>query len=187
MGGVLTWSNHGLPNVQPEPERLRNRLMAQILNVLASNRLQRTSHPSDPFKFESVSSGRELLNHLNSQGWQSFARIRTSVASFGLGASTRRDDQWLQIPLAVPYRTSLLDKTGEEIQALMPHSSLEMELQPPSGSPLLLQYYQGVEGLNGWAALNELHRPWQNDRSNGTVAYQATELKDEKLGETLDL
>ncbi|QNI53689.1 hypothetical protein SynBIOSE41_01168 [Synechococcus sp. BIOS-E4-1] len=187
MGGVLTWSNRGLPNVQTEAARLRNRLLAQILNVLGSNRMPRAGTASEPFSFESVSSGRELLNHLNSQGWQSCARIRTSVASFGLGASTRVEEQWLQIPLAVPYRTALVDATGEEIQALMPHSSLEMELQPPSGSPLLLQYYQGVEGLNGWAALNELHRPWQNDRSNGTVAYQATELRGEQLGETLDL
>ena len=187
MGGALTWSNHGLPNVQKDPERLRNRLLAQILNVLGSNRLQRANRASEPFRFEGVSSGRALLNHLNNQGWQACARIRTSVASFGLGASTRVEEQWLQIPLAVPYRTSLLDETGEEIQALMPHSSLEMELQPPSGSPLLLQYYQGIEGLNGWAALNELHRPWQNDRNNGTVAYQAAELRGEQLGETLDL
>ena len=187
MGGVLTWSNRGLSNLQAEPERLRNRLLAQILNVLGSNRLNGASRASEPFRFENVSSGRELLDHLNSKGWLCCARIRTSVASFGLGASTRMGEQWLQIPLAVPYRTSLLDETGEEIQALMPHSSLEMELQPPSGSPLLLQYYQGVEGLNGWAALNELHRPWQNDRNNGTVAYQATELRGAQLGETLNL
>ena len=187
MGGVLTWSNQGLPNAQDEPEQLRNRLFAQILNVLGSNRMQSAGNASEPFRFESVSSGRELLNHLNNQCWQCCARIRTSVASFGLGASTRMGEQWLQIPLAVPYRTSLLDETGEEIQALMPHSSLEMELQPPRGSPLLLQYYQGVEGLNGWAALNELHRPWQNDRNNGTVAYQATELRGAQLGETLNL
>ncbi len=187
MGGVLTWSNRGLSNLQAEPERLRNRLLAQILNVLGSNRLNGARHASEPFRFEGVGSGRELLNHLNNQGWKSCARIRTSVASFGLGASTRIGEHWLQIPLAVPYRTGLQDETGAEIQALMPHSSMEMELLPPSGSPLLVQYYQGVEGLNGWAALNELHRPWQNDRSNGTVAYQTTELRDEQLGETLDL
>tara|TARA_B100000482_G_scaffold102368_1_gene73725 strand:+ start:150 stop:1640 length:1491 start_codon:yes stop_codon:yes gene_type:complete len=187
MGGVLNWSNQGLPNAQDEPEQLRNRMVAQILNVLGSNRMQSAGHASAPFRFESVSSGRELLNHLNNQGWQCCARIRTSVASFGLGASIRIGEQWLQIPLGVPYRTGLLDETGEEIHALMPHSSLEMELLPPHGSPLLLQYYQGVEGLNGWAALNEQHRPWQNDRSNGTVAYQATELNGVQLEETLDL
>ena len=91
------------------------------------------------------------------------------------------------MPLAVPYRTGLLNADGEEIQALMPHCSLEMELQPPENSSLLLQYYQGVEGLNGWAALNELQRPWQNDRSNGTVNNPANEISGEQLGETLDL
>ncbi len=187
MGGVLTWRNQGLPNVQDEPERLRNRLLAQILNVLGSNRLDRSGNALEPFRFEGVSSSRKLLEQLHDQGWQSRARIRTSVASFGLGASTRIGDQWLQIPLAVPYRTGLLDSSGTEIQALMPHASLELELQPPDSPPVLLQYYQGVEGLNGWAALNELHRPWQNDRSNGSVAYPANELRGEQLGETLDL
>jgi hypothetical protein len=187
MGGVLTWSNRGLPSAQSEAERLRNRLLAQILNVLGSNRLNGAGRASEPFSFESARSGRDLLNHLTNQGWECRARIRASVASFGLGASTHIDQQWLQIPLAVPYRTGLVDATGEEIQALMPHCSVEMELQPPNNSPILLQYYQGAEGLNGWAALNELHRPWQNDRSNGTVAYQATELRGDQLGETLNL
>ena len=187
MGGVLTWSNCGLPNVQTEPERLRNRLLAQILNVLGSNRLNSKGSAFEPFRFEGVSRGGALLNHLNNQGWQCRARFRASVATFGLGASTRIGEQWTQIPLGMPYRTGLLDKKGEDIQALMPHCSLEMELQPPNGSPVLLQYYQGAEGLNGWAALNELHRPWQNDRSNGTVVYQATELSGEQLEETLDL
>ena len=187
MGGVLSWSNQGLPNLQAEPERRRNRLMAQILNVLGSNRLQRTGSESEPFRFEGLESGRKLLDHLSDQGWGCRARIRTSVASFGLGACTVSADQWRQIPLAVPYRTGLLDGSGAEIQALMPHCSLEMELEPPDSSPLLLQYYQGVEGLNGWAALNELNRPWQNDRSNGTVAYPAHDISGEQLGETLDL
>jgi len=187
MGGVLTWSNCGLPNVQTEPERLRNRLLAQILNVLGSNRLHSKGSAFEPFRFEGVSRGGALLNHMNNQGWQCRARFRASVATFGLGASTRIGEQWTQIPLGVPYRTGLLDETGEDIQALMPHCSLEMELQPPNGSLVLLQYYQGAEGLNGWAALNELHRPWQNDRSNGTVVYQATELSGEQLEETLDL
>ena len=187
MGGVLTWSNCGLPNVQTEPERLRNRLLAQILNVLGSNRLHSKGSAFEPFRFEGVSRGGALLNHMNNQGWQCRARFRASVATFGLGASTRIGEQWTQIPLGVPYRTGLLDETGEDIQALMPHCSLEMELQPPNGSLVLLQYYQGAEGLNGWAALNELHRPWQNDRNNGTVAYQATELRGAQLGETLNL
>ena len=50
-----------------------------------------------------------------------------------------------------------------------------------------MQYYQGTEGLNGWAALNDLHRPWQNDRSNGTVAYPAEAYTGDQLGDTLDL
>jgi hypothetical protein len=36
---------------------------------------------------------------------------------------------------------------------------------------LRLQWFQGTTGLCGWDALNDLHRPWQNDRQNGTVRY----------------
>ena len=187
LGGALNWSNHGLPHLQNQSARLRNRLLAQVLNVLGSNRLASPGAAADPFRFEGFSSGRELLRPLDDQGWRCRARIRASVASFGLGASTHDGERWMQIPLAVPYRTGLLNGDGDEIQALLPHCSLEMELQPPEGESILLQYYQGTEGLNGWAALNDLHRPWQNDRSNGTVAYPAEAYTGDQLGDTLDL
>tara|TARA_B100000073_G_scaffold226043_1_gene188479 strand:- start:632 stop:982 length:351 start_codon:yes stop_codon:yes gene_type:complete len=80
IGGALIWSNHGLPNVQGVPERLRNRLLAQILNVLGSNRLQSASHASELFRFESFKSGRELLNHLNSKGCRFPLRCLTGPA-----------------------------------------------------------------------------------------------------------
>ena len=53
---------------------------------------------------------------------------------------------------------------------LLPHSAVELELRG-EGCELLLQFYQGTEGLCGWEALNDLQRPWQNDRQNGTVRY----------------
>ena len=194
LGGTLCWRNQGLPSLQSERAKRRNRVIAQVLNALGSNRLP--SMPgasktggSTPYQFCGVSSGRALLQHLQALGWQCRARIRASVASFGLGASTHNGEHWQQIPLAVPYRTGLLDANGEEIRALLPHCSLEMELQPPNpeADTVLVQYYQGTEGLNGWAALNDQHRPWQNDRSNGTVAYPTDELRDQPLEEALDL
>ncbi len=189
LGGTLCWHNHGLPFLQSDSARLRNQVMAQVLNVLGSNRLPSTPGASTPFQFCGVISGRDLLKQLRARGWECRARIRASIASFGLGASTHNGDQWQQIPLAVPYRTGLLDPEGKEIRALLPHCSLEMELKPPSSEAdsILLQYYQGTEGLNGWAALNDQHRPWQNDRSNGTVAYPTDDLQDQDLEETLDL
>ena len=194
LGGTLCWRNQGLASLQSERARQRNRVMAQVLNALGSNRLpsipgRSATGGAAPFQFCGVSSGRALIQHLRARGWQCRARIRASVASFGLGASTHNGDCWQQIPLAVPYRTGLLAADGEEIRALLPHCSLEMELQPasPEADPVLLQYYQGTEGLNGWAALNDQHRPWQNDRSNGTVAYPTDELRDQPLEEALDL
>ena len=93
----------------------------------------------------------------------------------------------MQVPLAVPYRTGLLDH-GEELEALLPHCSLELELTPPDApAPTLLQYYQGTEGFNGWAAMNDLHRPWQNDRTNGSVAYPGEPIEAAQLDLALDL
>lgn len=183
----LQWNNQGLPFQQSQNARLRNRVLAQVLNVLGSNRLPPSPCASEPFRFESFDRSAALITHLIARGWQCRAHFRASIASFGLGACTRDGDRWAQIPLAVPYRTGLRDSRGEERRALLPHCSLEMELKPDLGEPFLLQYYQGTEGLNGWAALNDLHRPWQNDRSNGTVAYLGSDLTGETLTTALDL
>ena len=187
----VEWSNHGLLFQQAQDARLRNRMLAQVLNVLGSNSLPPASRIAAPFRFEGADRGSALITHFKARGWQCRARFRASIASFGLGASIRDgvgdSDRWAQIPLAVPYRTGLHDSRGEEHQALLPHCSLELELKPDLGEPFLLQYYQGTEGLNGWAALNDLHRPWQNDRTNGTVAYPGPVLTGETLTTALDL
>ena len=187
ISAELQWSNQGLLFLQAQDARLRNRVFAQVLNVLGSNHLPPTARTSAPFRFEGFDRGSALITHLLARGWQCRARFRASIASFGLGASILNGDRWAQIPLAVPYRTGLSDSRGVERHALLPHCSLEMELKPDLGDPFLVQYYQGTEGLNGWAALNDLHRPWQNDRTNGTVAYPGPMLTGETLTAALDL
>ena len=191
LAGEIVWSNHGLSYLQSAEARLRNQQMAQIFNVLGSNLLIRQSLNGDTYRFEGQSSGKDLIQCLQSKGWTCQARVRTSVASFGLGASTPSSDshQWNQIPLAVPYRTGLQDTAQQEINALLPHACLELELQPPEDETetVLLQYYQGTEGLNGWAAMNDLDRPWQNGRSNGSVQYSPTVFRDQQLSDAVDL
>ena len=125
----LQWSNQGLPFQQSQKARLRNRVLAQVLNVLGSNRLPPSPCTSEPFRFESFDRSSALITHLIARGWQCRAHFRASIASFGLGACTRDGDRWAQIPLAVPYRTGLRDSRGEERRALLPHCSLEMELK----------------------------------------------------------
>ena len=55
------------------------------------------------------------------------------------------------------------------------------------GCELLLQFYQGTEGICGWEALNDLQRPWQNDRHNGTVRYMGEPWQGSNLLELMDL
>jgi len=190
LGAGLDWQNHGLQHLQNDRCRAANRLLAQVFNALGANHLPdgSGSPTNDCFIFEGVDRSQALVSLLSARGWSCRARVRASVASFGLGASApAADGHWRQIPLAVPYRTGLL-RHGQEIEALLPHCSLELELQPPEGEdPVLLQYYQGTEGLNGWAAMNDLDRPWQNDRHNGTVAYPAEPFDGERLGQVLNL
>ena len=69
---------------------------------------------------------------------------------------------------------------------LLPHSAVELELRG-EGCELLLQFYQGTEGLCGWEALNDLQRPWQNDRQNGTVRYMGEPWQGSNLLELMDL
>ena len=189
LGGEIAWSNHGLSYLQSAASRQQNQQMAQVFNVLGSNLLREQGLNIETYRFEGQSCGKDLIHWLQAKGWICQARVRTSVASFGLGASTPSDDstQWDQIPLAVPYRTGLQGTNQKGINALLPHACLEMELQPPEGEAVLLQYYQGTEGLNGWAAMNDLDRPWQNGRSNGTVQYSPTVFNDQQLSDAVDL
>ena len=189
LGGEIAWCNHGLSYLQSAASRDQNQQMAQVFNALGSNLLKGQGLNIETYRFEGQSCGKDLIRWLQAKGWICKARVRTSVASFGLGASTPSADsnQWSQIPLAVPYRTGLQETNQKEINALLPHACLEMELQPPGGEPVLLQYYQGTEGLNGWAAMNDLDRPWQNGRSNGTVHYSPTVFQDQQLTDAIEL
>ena len=187
LGNALVWHNEGLAMIQNKSSQRMNKILAQVLNRLAANRLPAQWKPSEAFVFEGLPSGQSLIDLLINQGWQCRGRIRASVASFGLGASQPVESGgWRQIPLAVPYRTGLEDEHNQEILALLPHCSFEMELKPQKGDSFLLQYYQGIEGVNGWAAMNDLHRPWQNDRHNGTVAYPGEPFTGQRLSDAME-
>ena len=193
LGGEISWSNQGLTYLQSAEARHRNQQLAQVFNALGSNLLRDQGlvmgTGSEEYRFEGQSCGKDLIHCLQAKGWTCKAQVRTSVASFGLGASTPgvNSHQWTQIPLAVPYRTGLQETNQKELHALLPHACLEMELQPPENETVLLQYYQGTEGFNGWAAMNDLNRPWQNGRSNGTVRYAPTIFRDRQLADAVEL
>lgn len=182
LSGGLLWHNAGLSHEQSANARERNRVCAQVLNRLAANRLG-----GDNWSIDGCSTSGAWLKHLQERGWQAQARLRCSVASFGLGASLPLEDgSWSQVPLALPIRCGLLGRDGQEMRSLLPHSCLELELR--GGDALLrLQYYQGTEGLCGWEALNDLERPWQNSRCNGTVRYLGETYQGERLQQLAEL
>jgi hypothetical protein len=174
----LAWQNVGLQYSQNANQRQANAALARALNQAASK--LDASAPAG-------TGSRAWLAELMARGWQARARCRASIASFGLGASLEAGEGgWHQVPIALPMRTGLLDRHGQEIRALLPHSSIELELQGENAQ-LLLQFYQGTEGLCGWEAMNDLRRPWQNDRHNGTVRYQGEPWQGEALLELMDL
>jgi hypothetical protein len=182
LTGGLMWRNMGLSFEQSPQQRQCNKLVARVLNRLAANRLG-----GDPWRFEGCTSSGAWLAQLQQEGWQARAQLRCSVASFGLGASLPLESGgWSQVPLALPIRTGLLNCAGDERASLLPHSCLELELRN-ANELLRLQYYQGTEGLCGWEALNDLQRPWQNDRHNGTVHYLGEPYAGERLLQLLDL
>ena len=83
----------------------------------------------DPWTIEGQSSGRAWLEWLQQRGWSVMGRLRASVASFGFGASLRRNDgHWAQVPLGLAMRTGLLDPNQDERLLLLPLSSIELEL-----------------------------------------------------------
>jgi len=183
LTGGLVWSNQGLSYEQSPQERQRNSVCAQALNRLGANLLG-----GDPWAVEGCRSAAALVGLLEAQGWQVWAQLRCGVTSFGLGASLPLEggEGWSQVPLALPIRTGLLDGAGAERVSLLPHCCLEMEWRR-DGEIIRLQYYQGTEGLCGWEGLNDLHRPWQNDRHNGTLRYFGERYTGERLSAALDL
>lgn len=178
----LCWRNVGLDYSQTAPQRCSNAQLAQVFNRLAANGLS-----SDPYAFEGCREGAALLGWFADNGWAVRARLRSSIASFGFGACLDLPGETpLQIPLALPLRTGLLSADGEELLSLLPHTALELELSC-GDQALRLQWYQGTGGLCGWDALNDLHRPWQNDRQNGTVRYLTEPSAPDELPTLLQL
>lgn len=111
----------GLRYSQNANQRQANAALARALNQAASNLDARAP---------ARTGSRAWLAELMARGWQARARCRASVASFGLGASLEADEgDWHHVPIALPLRTGLLDRRGQEIRALLPHSSIELELQ----------------------------------------------------------
>lgn len=182
MGG-LVWGNQGLRHGQSPQELARNSRCARALNRLGANLLG-----GDAFVLEGWSSSAALAQELERQGWRVWAQLRCAVTSFGLGASLPEagGTGWRQVPLALPIRTGLLDGRGDERVSLLPHCCLEMEWSRGEDT-IRLQYYQGMEGLCGWEGLNDLQRPWQNDRQNGTVRYLGERYGGERLSAALAL
>ncbi|MFO0057486.1 MAG: hypothetical protein ACK55B_06655 [Cyanobacteriota bacterium] len=183
LTGGLIWGNQGLNQEQSQQERERNSRCARVLNRLGANLLG-----GDPLDLEGCRSSAGLVGELERQGWQVWAQLRCGITSFGLGASLPLEDGegWSQVPLALPIRTGLLDPQGTERLSLLPHCCLEMDWRRGEDT-IRVQFYQGTEGLCGWEGLNDLHRPWQNDRHNGTLRYFGERYTGKRLADVLDL
>jgi len=111
-------------------------------------------------------------------------RAGASLAGWPHGA-------WAQVPLALPLRYGLLDRALRPAQSagaahpLAPRSwswaGAWRRAGPLGGLPCLLQYYQERRAVAGWEGLNDLHRPWQNDRTNGTLRYLDAPFEGEEM------
>jgi hypothetical protein len=189
LSGGLVWRNQGLRHEQSPKEMARNSRCARVLNRLGANLLPGLGgeQGAAPWTMEGCSSPAALVARLEQEGWQIWAQLRCGVTSFGLGASLplASGEGWRQVPIALPIRTGLLDGYGQERVSLLPHCCLEMEWRRDNDL-IRLQYYQGIEGLCGWEGLNDLQRPWQNDRHNGTLRYLGERHQAERLQEVLD-
>ena len=116
LGGTLCWRNQGLPSLQSERAKRRNRVMAQVLNALGSNRLPSMPGASKtggatPYQFCGVSSGRALLQHLRTAGGSAVpesepaspasdsvpARTTVSIGSRSLWPFPIGPDYWMRM------------------------------------------------------------------------------------------
>lgn len=145
----LGWGS--APCTHTHQEILKNRLLAVLLNRLASNYFYTNEPLFQVYMDESskpMTRPTELMQALVDMGHSVESCVRSNVTTFGVALCVKeQDDSFTNIPLAVFMHNGFNDKDGNEAYAFLPHSGLNVEIR---GGPLLqhasIQHYIAIEG-----------------------------------------
>jgi hypothetical protein len=187
----LGWGNAQCTHTNREV--LLNRLVAILMNKLASNYYRRyTGHTRDG-DFTVVFSGKEItspsgfIEALIETGHHVEAAVTTHVTTFGIALCVKEiDGSFSNIPLACFLDSGYEDHEGKAASVAMPHSELDLDISGPlfgdrgDGEPakLSIQHFIAIDGFCGWYTNHNANVPWIRGidcgpRLKGTEAVRA--------------
>ena len=156
-------------------EVLLNRLMAVLMNKLASNYYRRYTGQGTDGDFTVVLNGKEvnspsgLIEGLIETGHQVETAITTHVTTFGIALCVKeKDGSFSNIPLACFLDSGYEDHQGNPASVAMPHSGLDLDICGPlfgdrgDGKParVSIQHYIAIDGFCGWYTNHNANVPW---------------------------
>jgi hypothetical protein len=163
-------------------EILQNRLMATLLNRLASNYLVRNvskeeedgvdDYRTQLFRVQmsrtsaSLIQPCEFIEALIDAGYTVETSIQTQTTTFGVALCVKEPDHsWTNIPLAYFLQNGFSDIYGNESYLCLPHSGLNLEVKGGKDcliNKVSIQHYMAIEGLCGWHSNHCVDVPWIN-------------------------
>ena len=154
---------------------LKNRLLAILLNRLASNYYFLSQ---SPFVVQMEESGKaiskpgDLIQALFDRGHSVETCVRTHNTTFGVALCVKENDaSWTNVPLAIFMENGYVDAEGNEAYTCLSHSGLNLEIRGPLFEKGSLQHYMAIEGLCGWHSNHNGDVPWVREVDCGEVMH----------------
>ncbi|GAX14805.1 hypothetical protein FisN_29Lh004 [Fistulifera solaris] len=169
----LGWGNAQC--TQTNREVLLNRLVAVLMNKLASNYYRRYTGQSRDGDFTVVYNGKEIstpsgfIEALIETGHHVETAVTTHVTTFGIALCVKeKDGSFSNIPLACFLDSGYEDREGNAASVAMPHSGLDLDISGPlfgdrgDGKPakLSIQHFIAIDGFCGWYTNHNANVPW---------------------------
>jgi hypothetical protein len=169
----LGWGNAECTHTNREV--LLNRLVAVLMNKLASNYYRRYTGQAREGDFMVVFNGKEIttpggfIGALIETGHHVETAVTTHVTTFGIALCVKeKDGSFSNIPLACFLDSGYEDHEGNAASVAMPHSGLDLDISGPlfgdrgDGKPakLSIQHFIAIDGFCGWYTNHNANVPW---------------------------
>ena len=113
---------------------------------------------------------------------------RTTITTFGIAACVKEDETWINIPLALFFRTGYEQSNGKPTYFSAPHGGLDLSITSGplvgnrcDGGRLDIQFYVAIEGMCGWHSNHNVDVPWVKAVSTTKIYDHAQTIQSVRL------
>ena len=113
---------------------------------------------------------------------------RTTITTFGIAACVKEDERWINIPLALFFRTGYEQSDGKPAYFSAPHGGLDLSITSGplvgnrrEGGKLDIQFYVAIEGMCGWHSNHNVDVPWVKAVSTTKIYDRAQSIQAVRL------